>query len=193
MIAMAKLRSWRNAVAGFGVLVVGTGIWLGWHGLAPAAPPDQPGAAQPLDPAPASTVLIFVSGAVAHPGLYRLSPDARVADALAAAGGLAGGADPGRLPNLASRVHDGKQLNVPFLRGGGRSTGGTVAAKLDVNSASLDELATVPGMPAGLPQAIVAYRVRFGAFASLTDLRDALGVDRTLMSELAHYLTAVAP
>ena len=71
-----------------------------------------------VDPPAPPTVLVFVSGAVAHPGLYELSPDARVADAIAAAGGVTTLADPGHLPNMAQRVNDGRQINVPFMKSG---------------------------------------------------------------------------
>ena len=100
-----------------------------------------------VDPPAPPTVLVFVSGAVEHPGLYELSPDARVADALAAAGGITTLADPGHLPNMAERVHDGRQINVPFLKAG------TTAAKLDINTAAEDELDAVPGHAPGARRA----------------------------------------
>src|SRR5579862_677939 len=114
--------------------------WSVMHQASAAAPAPVGETVNP--PAP-PTVLVFVSGAVSHPGLYELSPAARVADALAAAGGVTTLADPGHLPNMAERVHDGRQINVPFLKTG-------TAAKLDVNTAAQDELDAVPGMPPGL-------------------------------------------
>ena len=104
--------------------------WLAVHQAAARAPVPVGETVNP--PAP-PTVLVFVSGAVAHPGLYELSPDARVADALGAAGGITSLADPGHLPDMAGRVHDGRQINVPFLKSG------TTAAKLDINTAAADE------------------------------------------------------
>ncbi|HZS14318.1 MAG TPA: helix-hairpin-helix domain-containing protein [Candidatus Dormibacteraeota bacterium] len=133
--------------------------------------------------------LVFVSGAVVHPGLYRLSSSARIADAIAAAGGLLPSADPGKLPDMAGPVHEGKQINVPFLRTS--STRG-VAAKLDINTATLDELAAIPTMPYGLAEAIVDYRTQFGMIRSLTELRTMLGVDGPTVTGLRPYLY-VAP
>jgi len=137
-------------------------------------------------PAP-PTVLIFVSGAVEHPGLYELSPDARVADALAAAGGTTPAADTGHLPDMAGRVHDGRQINVPFMKSG------TTAAKLDINSAVADELDAVPGMPPGLGGEIVAFRDQWGPFTSMSQLHSELGVDPATVTGLGHYLRVVLP
>lgn len=169
------------------LLLLGAGA-LGLRAAGAAASPPPPAA--PADAAP-STILVFVSGAVLHPGLYDLSPDARVSDAIAAAGGLLPDADPSRLPDLAGRVHDGKQVNVPFR--GGSTRGSSKAARLDVNSASVAELEQVPGMPAGLPQAIVDHRSMWGPFHTLTELRDDLGVDPHEMTALSPYLTVVPP
>jgi competence protein ComEA len=140
------------AIAGLAALAGGVG-WLVVHPAGAQAPVP---AGETVNPPAPPTVLIFVSGAVAHPGLYELSPDARVADALAAAGGITSGADPGHLPDMAGRVHDGRQINVPFVKSG------TTAAKLDINSAAADELDSVPGMPPGLGGEIVAFRDQWG-------------------------------
>jgi competence protein ComEA len=165
--------------------------WLVTHPRTAAeASPVPLGAA--LDPPQAPEALVFVSGAVAQPGLYRLSTGARVADAIAAAGGIMPDADRGRLPNLSARIHDGHQINVPFLKG--RGTTGVVgrAVKLDLNTASLDELRAVPGMPMGLAEAIVDARGLLGAFRSVSDLHALLDVDAQTLTSLRPYLTVTA-
>lgn len=159
----------------------------GWVAVHQGATPAPVPAGETVDPPAPSTVLVFVSGAVAHPGLYELSPDARVADALAAAGGISDLADPGHLPNMAERVHDGRQINVPFLKTG------TTAAKLDVNTAAEDELDSVPGMPPGLAAEIVAYRGEWGPFTTMSQLHADLGVDSATVTGLEHYLRVVLP
>jgi competence protein ComEA len=176
-------------VAVLGVLLAAGGGVVGWLALRPAAAATAPAPAlTELDPGAPAAALVFVSGAVAHPGLYRLSAGARIADAIAAAGGITPDADPGRLPDLASRVHDGHQVNVPFGKSGTRTS---TAGKLDVNSATLDELRAVPGMPLGLPEAIVDYRTQFGPFRSLTDMRMLLGLDGPTLTGLRPYLRVV--
>jgi competence protein ComEA len=170
-------------LAAAGVLAIsGAAGWLMVHQAAAQAPVPV---GETVDPPAPPTVLIFVSGAVAHPGLYELSPDARVADAIAAAGGMTAVADPGHLPNMAERVHDGRQINVPFLKSG------TTAARVDLNTAAVDELDAIPGMPPGLASAIVAYRAQWGPFTSISQLHSDLGVDSATVSELGHYLRVV--
>jgi competence protein ComEA len=181
---LRRLRTRRALAFGGGTLVcLGLAGWGASHQAA-AAPP-APVADNVPAPAQAQTVLVFVSGAVGRPGLYQLSPDARIADAIAAAGGITSAADPGHLPDLASRVHDGRQVNVPFTKAG------SVTAKLDINSASVDELSSLPGMPAGLAEAIVGYRNDWGGFATLSELRTVLGVDSATVTALGHYLKVV--
>ena len=145
-----------------------------------------------LDPAQPPEALVFVSGAVAQPGLYRLSTGARVADAIAAAGGITPEADPGRLPNLSARIHDGHQINVPFLKGRGASGVAGRVGKLDLNTATADELRAVPGMPLGLAEAIVDARGLLGAFRSVSDLHALLDVDSQTLTSLRPYLTVTA-
>ena len=138
-------------------------------------------------PGPAATLLVFVSGAVAHPGLYELAIGARIADAIADAGGILPSADPGKLPNLAGLLHDGHQVNIPFAKG----TSARTSAKVDANSASVSELETIPGMTPDLAQATVDTRTQWGSFASLADLRQALGLDTATATLIGKHLSFV--
>jgi competence protein ComEA len=171
------------AIAGVLLLAAAAG-WSVLHQAAAAAPVPV---GETVDPPAPPTVLVFVSGAVAHPGLYELSPDARVADAIAAAGGVTTLADPGHLPNMAQRVNDGRQVNVPFMKAG------TTAAKLDINTAAEADLDAVPGMPPGLAGEIVQYRDECGPFTSMSQLHADLGVDSATVTGLEHYLRVVLP
>jgi competence protein ComEA len=178
-------RRWAiGIVAGVAAALVAAGATLGWLALRPARAATVGAAPPPIDAGAPTLALVFVSGAVVHPGLYRLSPDARLADAVAAAGGLTADADPGHMPDLAARVHEGKQVNVPFRRATGRLS----TSRLDINTATLDELRAIPTMPLGLADAIVAYREQFGAFRTLSELRTMLGADGPTVTGLRPYL-----
>lgn len=188
VLAELRRRLGKRGIVATAVALALLGSALGWLALHPQPAPAATPAAQALDPPAPQTVLIFVSGAVAHPGLYELSPDARVSDAIAAAGGVTAQANPSKMPNLAARVHDGRQINVPFA-----STSSSVTAKLDINSAAQDELDAVPGMPPGLAAAIVQQRSDWGPFTSMSQLHSDLGVDSATASGLSHYLRVVLP
>jgi competence protein ComEA len=152
----------------------------------PAAAPAGNGAGLAGDPLPAAPgLLVHVSGAVEHPGLYRLQKGDRVHAAIEAAGGLSVRADPDRLPNLAGRLRDGEQVKVPFKAGKAGARGpGLHAARVDLNSATPAELLTVPGFDAELASAVIAHRTQYGGFASARELVTVCG-----MSE-AEYVVA---
>lgn len=130
------------------------------------------------------TVIVYVSGAVQNPGLYTLVSTLRVSDAIVAAGGLTADADPNCLPNLAAHVKDAKQVAVPLL---GHCAKGK-KAKLDINTATRDQLLLVPGMDPALADAIIKYRLDFGGFIALTELKSAMGLDANTYKQLAKSL-----
>lgn len=143
--------------------------------------PANPG----LDlPAPAG-LLVDVIGAVANPGLYRLPRGDRVYDAVAAAGGLSPDADASRLPNLAGRLKDGEQVKVPFAK----TSSGTVITRTNLNTATLDELETVPGFTEAFAQECIDYRTNFGGFQNTRELVDILGMSEAEYVVARRYLT----
>jgi competence protein ComEA len=193
--------AWRlGMLAGATIALVGAGFVLWRLGTAPTAAEtvasealSAKGATRRHLPAVAGVggermVVVYVTGAVANPGLYRLAAGLRIGDALAAAGGMLGDADPDRLPNLAGRLSDGKQIKVPRLRSGSSRSG--ASPKVDINAADVAQLEAVPGIDAALAQAIVDYRQSYGPFASVTELKAALGLDTATLSAIRKYLIA---
>jgi competence protein ComEA len=132
------------------------------------------GAARPAPVAPQPGLLVDVSGAVAHPGLYRVTRGERTDAAIAAAGGLTSTADQGRLPNMAAVLKDGQQVRVPAVGSGGRGGGG--AARVSLSSASAEQLAGVPGFTPELVRATIEYRTQYGGFVSTRELMNLLGM-----------------
>jgi competence protein ComEA len=139
-------------------------------------------------PRPASAVkaklVVDVAGAVRHPGLYRLEQGTRIADAVAMAGGATARADI-ELVNLAAPLADGEQVVVP-TRGAAAASGGTTSpsAPLDLNTASLEQLDTLPGIGPSTAQKILDYRQEHGAFHSLADLDAVSGIGPSRLAQL---------
>lgn len=146
--------------------------------------PDAPNAGA-LDVPPPAGLLVYVSGAVPHPGLYRLRRGDRVFDAIAAAGGMSSEADRARMPNLAGRLRDGEQIRVPFAK----AATGTVATRANLNTATLEELQSIPGFTEGLAKEVIDYRTNFGGFQSTRELVDVLGMSEADYVVVRHYLT----
>ena len=116
--------------------------------------------------APARILLVHVVGAVRKPGLYRLREGSRTADAIRQAGGAKPKAAL-ELVNLASPVADGQQVLVPAHDGPGSPlrppqevsrVPPRVGGKIHLNSATLEQLDTLPGVGPVTAQKILAYR-----------------------------------
>ncbi|WP_349017198.1 ComEA family DNA-binding protein [Streptomyces luteolus] len=155
-------------------------------------------------------IVVDVSGKVRSPGIHRLPAGARVADALKAAGGVRRGADVTGL-NRARLLMDGEQVvvGVPAApgaagQGGSASTGATSSgssgssgsgtgagsgagagtAQVSLNTATLEQLDTLPGVGPVLAQHIVDYRTRHGGFRSIGELREVNGIGERRFADL---------
>jgi comEA protein len=138
-------------------------------------------------PKPAATILaitptpgmieVYVTGEVADPQtLVSLSAGSRVDDAISAAGGASSNADLSRV-NLSQILNDGDLVYIPPLAGEGIQTPTPNHPPLvHVNSATVEELDTLPGIGPSLAQAIIDYRTQNGPFTSLEDLDNVPGL-----------------
>ncbi len=154
-----------------------------------APPPSDPAAAavQAVTMPPPAGLLVYVSGAVAQPGLYRMRRGERVYAAIQVAGGLLAAADPTRLPDMAQRLRDGQQVKVPYRKGSGPA-GSTGAGRVSLNQATLDELLTVPGFTQDLAIAAIQYRDGYGGFTSVKELVTILGMDMAAFAAAKPYI-----
>ena len=146
--------------------------------------PPLPTATAPPTSTP-SPLTVYVTGAVTNPDtLYSLPPDSRVLDAIDAAGGALDGANMAGV-NLAGILRDGDQIHVPFVSEDDTAlatpSGGNLVY---INSATLEELETLPGIGPALAGAILDYRQNNGAFASFAALDDVSGIGPAMLERL---------
>ena len=147
-----------------------------------------------------SASIVYVVGAVLHPGLYRLQAGARINDAIERAGGLRADADPAAV-NLAERVSDGEEIHVlrtgetarPQRRSTRKTSSPPPARSIDVNDADAQALASIPGIGPTLASRIVTYRRLNGPFASLDELADVAGMTQRRIDAMAAYVTINNP
>lgn len=188
------------AVALVAAAVAGVGAW----GARPRSEPVRPAVVQEAasSPSAAAGVVVSVAGKVRRPGLVRLPAGSRVADALAAAGGVVPGTDTGTV-NLARKLVDGELVVVGVAAPGGAAVGpgepaapsapgpgGPVGALLDLNAATVGQLDALPGVGPVLAQRIVDYRQQHGGFRSVDQLREVDGIGESRYRELKDLVTA---
>jgi competence protein ComEA len=145
----------------------------------------------------ASTVVVDVAGWVRHPGVYEMHQGDRVIDALQAAGGAKPGANLTSI-NLAAVLSDAQQILVTkrgsLGSGAGGDSGGAGAAggpgaKININTATLDQLETLPGIGEVLGQRVIDYREQHGPFHSVDDLLNVSGIGPSHLADIKDSVT----
>ena len=162
--------------------------------------PEPTAAATPA----ATDIRVQVSGAVMSPGVYAMNNGDRVMDAIAAAGGVDPGADLSGI-NLALRVQDEAHYHVPTVGEtpppspagasstspgtGGRGTSSTANSLIDLNTASAQELESLPGIGPVMAGRIVAHREVNGPFAAVDDVQDVPGIGPKTLESIRSLVT----
>ncbi|WP_394326899.1 helix-hairpin-helix domain-containing protein [Actinoplanes awajinensis] len=213
-----------RALAVVAVVVVLVAAFLAWQsrprvepvapglGVTPAAGPVGMVGAAPAGAGPvgagsagvasaSAEVVVAVGGKVRKPGLVRLAPGARVADALTAAGGADPGVDVAGL-NLARKVTDGELIMVgaslppgavptagPVPSGGAGPAAGPAGGLVNLNTATLADLDGLPGVGPVLAQRILDARTAQGGFRAVTDLRKVDGIGDARFEQLKDLVT----
>ena len=173
--------------------------------VAHAAAGPSPGGGSPASATAAPTpsvaaIVVYVSGWVRHPGVYEFRTGDRVVDALRAAGGARPGADLDSI-NLAQQLADGQQVMVAkkgtaasggsAVSGGGSSgtSGAGDTGPINLNTATLEQLESLPGIGPSLGQRILDYRTAHGPFRSVQDLLNVSGIGEKRLADLEPLVT----
>ena len=146
-------------------------------------------------------ITVYVSGAVARPGLYELPAGIRAQEAVEAAGGFTEAANHEKV-NLAKKLKDGSQVNVPALKGSKKTITGTNASAgkasigsqqkqsglININTASIAELDLLPGVGEVTAQRIVEYRQQH-SFTRIEDIMQVKGIGEAKFNKMKDRLT----
>jgi len=187
-----------------GTIAVAASVLLVWWLLSgrpktsePAAPlafgtSTAPGGAAKT---PQAELIVDVVGKVRKPGIVTVPKGSRVYQAIEAAGGLKGRVDTASL-NMARVLDDGEQILVgidpvaaPAGSGGAGAAGGPTGGKVNLNTATAEQLDTLPGVGPVTAQAILSWREENGRFGSVEDLLDVKGIGDATLAELRDLVT----
>ncbi len=194
---MDRLQRFRVPIMIALIVVVGVVIFAVLR-PAPAAPAItitlRPTSTAAPAPTEKTAIRVYVSGAVKQPDVYSLPPDSIVRDALTAAGGPADDADLDRI-NLAAPLSDGIQVHFPrkgepaAAPAASASSGAAVGAPIDINTATLEQLDTLPGIGPVIAQRIIDYRQASGPFTSIDQIKDVRGIGDALFDDIKDHIT----
>ena len=177
-------------------LGIAAAVVLGWmllsgrpeasDAIAPVAV-ASPGAAK--DGSGSAELVVDVIGKVRKPGIVTVPRGSRVYQAIEAAGGLAGKVDTSGV-NLARVLDDGEQIIVGAPAAAAVAPGGGApVGKISRNTATLEQLDTLPGVGPVTAQAILAWRDENGRFATVDDLLDVKGIGDATFADLKDLVT----
>jgi len=166
-------------------LVIGVLIGLLAAGVIWLAASRPRGDAIALSPTSTPGMLtVYVSGAVATPGVYLLPEGSRVDAAIQAAGGFIADSEPESI-NLAALLEDGEQIDVPGIV----STSHVNAGRVNINTATVSELDALPGIGPTTAQMIVDYRLQNGPFQFIQDIQNVPGIGPATYDRIKDYIT----
>ncbi|MFC8148995.1 helix-hairpin-helix domain-containing protein [Bacillus paralicheniformis] len=141
-------------------------------------------------------VIIDLKGAVKNPGVYQMKEGDRVHDALKKAGGTEKKADEKQI-NLAAVLRDGMVLYIPFE--GEEAAGsfseadsradGSSGDIVNINTASSEELQTIPGIGPSKAEAVIEYREENGMFQTIEDITNVSGIGEKSFERIKSSIT----
>lgn len=155
---------------------------------------EEAAASASEETAASGEVVVHVAGAVSAPGVYTLPADSRVDDAVRAAGATAD-ADLSQL-NLAQKLADGQKITVPAAGetpapadNAAPSDSSQSDALININTATQEELETLPSIGEVRAQAIIAYREEHGGFRTTDELMEVSGIGEKIFADIAPHIT----
>ncbi|ADL42592.1 competence protein ComEA helix-hairpin-helix repeat protein [Caldicellulosiruptor obsidiansis OB47] len=145
--------------------------------------------------------VVYVCGNVKNPGVYELLPGSRINDALILAGGALPGSDLNSI-NLAEKISDGQKIYIPKMgevqsqSSLSSSTDGTAQetvsageGKININTATKEELKTLDRIGDKLAERIIEYRQNHGPFKSIEEIKNVNGIGEKIFESIKDFIT----
>lgn len=164
------------------------------HESTSTTPSTKETEAREATPSPPTDTVVHVTGAVHSPGIISLAAGARLAEAIEKAGGATENADTSQI-NLARLVQDGEQILVPTKSSTPTDTPTTSSAptnttgKISINTATAQQLQSLPGVGPALAQRIIDYRTQKGQFRKLDQLKNVSGIGEKMFAKIKDSIT----
>ena len=133
----------------------------------------------------ATTICVYVCGEVNSPGVYQCKKGARLFEAIELAGGLTKEADLNSV-NQAQVLEDGTKINILSINDSNDTQGSSL---ININSATKEQLMTLPGIGESKADSIVAYREKRGSFKSLEDLKNVEGIKDGVFNKIVDLIS----
>jgi len=175
----------------FGIIVI-LGVFWGWYYLgqstgtelsvsgAEAVKPED-------DAATGEKIVVYITGAIKNPGVIELTGNARLAEAVEATGGLLDTADVEAI-NLARKLKDEEKIHIPIMGETSKTNGTSDNGLININTASLEELKSLPGVGDVIAQGIIDYREKNGNFTQLEDLKNVTRIGDKIFEGLSQLI-----
>lgn len=189
-------------IASLIVILAGLSIWQSTPGKLEGGVMQN---GEPLAESKTKGLTVYVSGEVKNPGMYEMPAGSRAKEAIEKAGGMTLNANVNKV-NLAKKCKDGMQINVPAVSGKkaktrvGNSQGRTSAesvsstaavqdnpTKVNLNSATIEELENLPGVGPATAEKIIEYRQQ-QRFNKIEDIMNIKGIGKAKFQKMKEYL-----
>jgi competence protein ComEA len=171
----------------------GLGLYVGKTYLVDK--PKEPEIAPQIIENQPQKIKVYVTGEVKHPDVYELDENSIVKDAIALAGGANENADLISI-NLAKKLSDGEEVIVPAKGSNSNvstsNSNGTTTpniGKININTATKEQLMTLPGIGEVKAQAIIDYRTKNGPFKSIHDIVNVSGIGEKTFEKIENLIT----
>lgn len=148
---------------------------------------------------PKSEIVVHITGQVAKQGIVRLEEGARVIDAIEASGGATNEANLSKI-NLAYLLEDGMKIYVPSIKdkedeeyiftsnANAEPKSSKEVLKVNINTATNEELQKLPGIGASMASKIITYRKENGKFSKIEDLKNVSGIGEAKFNNIKNYI-----
>lgn len=183
----------KNKILYFLVVIIAVGISWGWYHLTQSQGVEvsvsgvEEVKANSNDSS-ADKIIVYITGAVNNPGVVTLSKDARMVEALDAVGGLTDTADADAI-NLARKLKDEEKIHIPGEGEVSNTNINSESGLININTASLEELKSLPGVGDVIAQGIIDYREKNGNFIQLEELKNVTRIGDKVFEGVSQLIT----